>query len=210
MKVFRKDFEFKFESRQRISLLPIKHFWRLQMGKLYCGSSGGDPGKGHDNISCIQVKQAATVFTFVIFFQLNQSAPPATCMNDNSMSAGNHKTTFLEKHHRLDINQHYPTENQKVSLTSLNSPWTVLWLWYLQNKGVVSVVRYSKLGFYKLGLSGCYCHIINSRSPLHLGLLTPHSLEREYIFRLHLRGPHIENKDKCTNHDQSCSHTMLT
>ncbi len=94
-------------------------------------------------------------------------------MNDNSMSAGNHKTTFLEKHHRLDINQHNPTENQKVSLTSLNSPWTVLWLWYLWNKGVVSVVRYSKLGFYKLGLSGCYCHIINSRFAPPSGAVSP-------------------------------------
>lgn len=37
------------------------------MGKLYRGSSGGGPGKVHDNISCVQVKQAAVVFTFVTF-----------------------------------------------------------------------------------------------------------------------------------------------
>lgn len=87
------------------------------MGKLQCGSSGGGPGKVHDDISCVQVKQAATVFTVVIFFQLNQCAPPATRMNVNSMSAANHNSNLPEKHHRLDINQQnplIPTENQKV------------------------------------------------------------------------------------------------
>lgn len=156
----------------KFPIVDKTYFWRLQMGKLYRGSSGGSPGKVHDNISCVQVKQAATVFTVVIFFPAQPVCPPATCMNVNSTSAVNHKLSLPEKHHRLDINQQNPlnpTENQKIrkweSLTSLNSPWTALWLWYLWNRGVVSVVWYNKLGFYKLGLSGCYCHIINSRSP---------------------------------------------
>ncbi len=186
------------------------YFWRLQMGKLYCGSSGGGPGKVHDNISCVQVKQAATVFTFVTFFQLNQSAPQqlAWMLTQCLLETTNDPPGKAPQTRYKSAQPHRKSESE--SLTSLNSPWTALWLWYLRNKGVVSVVPYNKLGFYKLGLSGCYCHIINSRSPLHLGLLTPRSLEREYIFRLHLRGPHIENIDKCTNHDQSCSHTMLT
>lgn len=150
-------------------------------------------------------------FYFCYFFPTQPVSPPTTCTNVNSMSAGNHISTLPEKHRRLDINEPEPHQkSESESLTSLNSPWTALWLWYLWNKGVVSVVWYNKLGFYKLGLSGCFCHVINSRSPLRLGLLTPRSLEREYIFRRHLRGPHIENKDRCTNQDQSCFHTMST
>lgn len=114
------------------------------------------------------------------FFPAQPVCPPATRMNVNSMSAANHKSTLPEKHqtwYKSAEPPHPHRKSESESLTSLNSPWSALWLWYLRNRGVVSAVRYNKLGFYKLGLSGCYCHIINSRSPLHLGLLTPRSLE---------------------------------